>query len=169
MVAFRASPAYDDRAMGTHIKGPVELAIGTIRDLGITNANYATVDSAVIQMGQYLFEPPNVAGWNEGRAWINAERILTRYNQMANLVEQPNVDVVALLEGRGLQTPQEIVDHLAKACLVVCPSDEKCKELATFLGDLPPAAEWAARRNQVNAKLRVVVALLMSTPESQVD
>jgi hypothetical protein len=87
---------------------------------------------------------------------------------MSNLVDQPNVDVVALLEGKGLQTPREIVDHLAKACLVVDPSDQKCADLATYLGDLPPAAEWAAKRDMVNAKLRVILALLMSTPESQV-
>lgn len=165
---FLSEQFYSDRAMGTHIKGPVELAVGTIRDLGMKNVNYATVDSAVTQMGQYLFEPPNVAGWNENRAWITAERILTRYNQMSNLVEQPNVDVVALLEGKGLQTPREIVDHLAKACLVVNPSDQKCADLATYLGDLPPAAEWAAKRDMVNAKLRVILAFLMSTPESQV-
>ena len=164
---FLSEPFYSDRALGTHIKGPVELAIGTIRDLGIKNVNYGAVDSAVIQMGQLLFEPPNVAGWNEGRAWITAERILIRYNQIANLVEQPNVDVVGLLEGQAFETPRQIVDYLAKTCLVNCPSDEKCKELAAFLGDLPPAAEWAAKRDQVNAKLRVVLVLLMSTPESQ--
>jgi hypothetical protein len=165
---FLSEQFYSERAMGTHIKGPVELAVGAIRDLGIKNVNYAVVDSAVIQMGQYLYEPPNVAGWNENRAWVNAELILTRYNQIANLVEQPNVDVVALLEGKGLQTPLDIVNHLAKTCLVVQPSEEKCHDLAAFLGDLPPAAEWGANREAINAKLRAVLALMMSTPESQV-
>ena len=165
---FLSEQFYSERAMGTHIKGPIELAVGTIRDLGIKNVNYAVVDSAVIQMGQYLFEPPNVAGWNENRAWVNAELILTRYNQIANLVEQPNVDVVAVLEGKGLQTPQEIINYLAKTCLVVQPSDEKRNELAAFLGDLPPAAEWGANRDAINAKLRAVLALMLSTPESQV-
>ncbi len=164
---FLSQQFYSDRARGTHIKGPVELAVGTLRDLGVKNVNYATVDSAVTQMGQYLFEPPNVAGWNEGRAWVNAERILIRYNQLANLVEQPNVDVVGLLEGKGLQTPQQVVDYLATTCLMINPSDEKRNELAAFLGDLPPAAEWAAQRDQLNAKLRSILVLLLSTPESQ--
>lgn len=165
---FLSEQFYSERAMGTHIKGPVELAVGAIRDLGIKNVNYAVVDSAVIQMGQYLYEPPNVAGWNENRAWVNAELILTRYNQIANLVEQPNVDVVALLEGKGMQTPLDIINHLAKTCLVVQPSEEKRNDLAAFLGDLPPAAEWAANRDAINARLRAVLALMMSTPESQV-
>lgn len=164
---FLSEQFYSERARGTHIKGPIELAVGTIRDLGIKNVNYAAVDSAVIQMGQYLYEPPNVAGWKENRTWINAERILIRYNELANLVEQPNVDVVGLLENRGLETPQQIVDYLVTTCLVIRPADEKRNELAVFLGALPPAGEWAAQRDQVNAKLRALLVLLLSTPESQ--
>jgi hypothetical protein len=164
---FLSERFYSDRARGTHIKGPVELVVGTLRDLGIKNADYGTVDSAVIQMGQYLFEPPNVAGWKENRAWINAERILIRYNQLGNLVEQSNVDVVGLLEGKGLQNAQQVVDYLAAACLVVGPSEEQRKELVAFLGELPPATEWAAQRDPLNAKLRALLVLLLSTPQAQ--
>jgi hypothetical protein len=164
---FLSEAFYSEKVMGTHIKGPVELTVGAIRDLGIRNVNYGNVDSAINQMGQYLFEPPNVAGWNENRTWINAERILIRYNQMAKLLEQPNVDLVALLEGRNAQTPQQIIDEVAKACLVVGPDAEKRKVLTDYIDDLPPVAEWKTKRDQVNARLRVILVLLMSTPESQ--
>ena len=153
--------------MGSHIKGPAELIVGAIRDLGIKDVNYATVDAAINQMGQYLFEPPNVAGWNEGRTWINAERILVRYNQMARFLEQPNVDLVALLKGDGVDTPQKVVDAIARACLVVQPDPATTKALADYLGALPPAAEWEAKRDEINAKLRAILVLLMSTPDSQ--
>jgi hypothetical protein len=164
---FLSEQFYSDRARGTHIKGPVELVIGTIRDLGIKNADYGAVDAAVIQMGQYLYEPPNVAGWKENRAWIDAERILIRYNHIANLVEQSNVDVVGLLEGKGLQTAQQVVDYLATTCLMASPGDEQRNELVAFLGELPPAAEWAAQRDPLNAKLRALLVLLLSTPQAQ--
>ena len=32
------------------------------------------------QLGQVLFLPPNVAGWDWGKAWINTNTLLTRYN-----------------------------------------------------------------------------------------
>jgi hypothetical protein len=32
------------------------------------------------QLGQILFLPPNVAGWDWGQAWINTNTLLTRYN-----------------------------------------------------------------------------------------
>ncbi len=164
---FLSETFYSDKAIGSHIKSPAELVVGAIRDLNVKNVNYAAIDSAVVQMGQTLFEPPNVAGWDENKAWINAERILTRYNQMASLIERSKVDLVALLEGKGLQTPQQVVDFLAKACLAVPPSDAKRDQLASFLGQLPPTAEWAAKRDQLNAKLRILIVMLMSMPESQ--
>jgi hypothetical protein len=66
-----------------------------------------------------------------------------------------------------LDTPLKIVDQLAKVCLVVTPDPEKNKVLAEYLGELPPASEWDAKRDQINAKLRAILVLLMSTPESQ--
>lgn len=164
---FLSAEFYSPQSMSSHIKSPVELVVGAIRDLGLTDVNYAAVDSATSQMGQTLFEPPNVAGWDENRAWVNAERLLVRYNQMAGLVERPTVDVVTLLEGTGADTPQEIVDFLARACLVRAPSEPKRQELVAFLGELPPAEQWEAQRQQLNTRLRALLAMLMSIPESQ--
>lgn len=164
---FLSEEFYSDKSMGTHIKGPAELAIGAIRDLDIKDVNYGVIDAAINQMGQVLFEPPNVAGWNEGRTWINAERILIRYNQMARILESPNVDLVELLKNDKMDTSEKVVEQLIKASLVVKPDPEKCKALAAFLGKLPPQSEWDAKKNEVNAKLRAVLVLLMSSPESQ--
>ncbi|MCF6313309.1 MAG: DUF1800 family protein [Verrucomicrobiales bacterium] len=164
---FLSEEFYSEKSMGSHIKGPVELAIGAIRDLGIKDVNYGTIDAATNQMGQLLFEPPNVAGWNEGRIWINAERILIRYNQMARILEQSNVDLVDLLKNDKLDNSEKIVEQLVKACLVVKPDPKKCQALATFLGKLPPQKEWQAKKKEINAKLRAVLVLLMSSPESQ--
>ena len=166
---FLSEEFYSDKALGTHIKGPVELAVGAIRDLGIKDVNYGTIDAAVNQMGQLLFEPPNVAGWNEGRTWINAERILIRYNKMAQILESPNVDLVDLLKNEAVDTPDKVVDQLMKTCLVVKLDANKRKALTDYLVSqkLPPKKEWDAKKNEVNAKLRAILVLLMSTPGSQ--
>ncbi len=163
---FLSEQFYSERARGTHIKGPVELVVGAIRDLGLDEVDYASVDSMVGQMGQTLFEPPNVAGWDEDRAWVNAERILVRYNRVADLVERSNVDLVARLQEQGLRSSEEVVNYLAKMCLVRNLDETKRQELMAFLGEMPPAEEWE-NSQQLNAKLRALVVLLMSTPESQ--
>jgi hypothetical protein len=108
-----------------------------------------------------------VAGWEENRAWITAERILARYNAVANLVDRPNTDIVGLLEGKGLRSSQEVVDYLIRTCLSAPPSDAKRLELVTFLGELPPPERWDAQRIELNARLRALVAAIFSMPEAQ--
>lgn len=164
---FLSEEFYSGNAMASHIKSPVELMIGTIRTLGLKEVNYGAVDGAIQNMGQTLFEPPNVKGWDGGRDWINASRILMRYNAVASLVDQGSVDLVAALQHRGFKQPAEVVDHLAKGFLVLPLTSAKRAELIQFLGELPPADQWPAQKDNLNAKLRAVLATMLSTAEYQ--
>ena len=38
------------------------------------------------QLGQDLFAPPNVKGWDGGMTWITTNTLLTRYNDADTLV-----------------------------------------------------------------------------------
>jgi uncharacterized protein (DUF1800 family) len=166
---FLSEQFYSSRALANHIKSPTELMVGTVKVLQLTNLNYPNMDVACMNMRQTLLEPPSVAGWAEGRDWINANLILVRYNSAANLVREGNVDLAALLQGRNLNTPAEVVDHLGRRCLLTGLKEQKRQALIEFLGSLPPSSEWAKQRDQVNAKLRALVVMLMSMPEYQVN
>jgi hypothetical protein len=48
------------------------------------------------QLGQDLFAPPNVKGWDGGVTWITTNTLLTRYNDAQSLVE----GLVATVERR---------------------------------------------------------------------
>ena len=67
--------------MGTHIKGPVELAVNTYRKLGVTTIpGVPDFNSETGALGQQLFSPPTVAGWAEGQSWITPGLLLQRAN-----------------------------------------------------------------------------------------
>jgi uncharacterized protein (DUF1800 family) len=166
---FLSREFYSPQSMHSHIKSPVELMVGTIRVLGITDVDYAALDGAVQAMGMTLFEPPNVAGWPEGKTWINANRILTRYNSVANLIERPTFDVLRLIDGEKCSTADQLVDALAKRCLSVPIGPEKRRSLVEFVGSLPPRSQWGVQRDQLNAKLRALMVLMLSTPEYQLS
>ena len=51
------------------------------------------------QLGQILFMPPNVAGWDWGQAWINTNTLLTRYN-LAGFLTKGSADC-RQRDGRG--------------------------------------------------------------------
>lgn len=162
---FGSEEFYSERSMGNHIKSPIELVIGAVRTLKLAKVDYNAIDSTVSDMGQRVFEPPNVAGWEGGRAWIDASSLLLRYNALANLVEQ--ADLVSWLETSGTNDPAVAVDYLARAFLCVPLSDPKRQELVAHLGQLPAPDQWAGQRDQLNARLRTVLVALVSLPEYQ--
>jgi uncharacterized protein (DUF1800 family) len=69
-------------AYRANIKSPVELLVGGLRTLGVTQAG-PQVGRLLVPLGQALFSPPSVKGWDGGRAWIGASSLLTRFNVAA--------------------------------------------------------------------------------------
>ncbi|MDP7035292.1 MAG: DUF1800 domain-containing protein [Planctomycetota bacterium] len=88
---FLSRAFYDSSVIGHKIKSPIELVVGTIRSLGL-DLNAATSilannrRGAVGLMGQNLFNPPNVKGWDGGKTWINTSTLFMRYNVAAQLI-----------------------------------------------------------------------------------
>lgn len=77
---FLSEHFYNARFRGERIKSPVELVVGAVRSLGTPARSLNVLNDAMDLMGQRLFFPPNVAGWAEGRAWINTSTLFTRQN-----------------------------------------------------------------------------------------
>lgn len=78
---FLSRDFYSPASVGTQIKSPVQLAVGTYRKLGqrsipgVPDFNLATA-----ALGQQLFSPPTVAGWAGGQSWITPGLLLERGN-----------------------------------------------------------------------------------------
>jgi uncharacterized protein (DUF1800 family) len=77
---FASQAFYSDRAMGSQIKSPVQLVVGTIRMLGLEMPPPRALIGPLNQMGQVPLEPPNVKGWPGNRQWINTSTLFVRYN-----------------------------------------------------------------------------------------
>jgi uncharacterized protein (DUF1800 family) len=77
---FSAAEFYSDRAMGTQIKSPVQYIVQTSKLLETQLPSPIVAQNAMRQMGQILFAPPNVKGWDGGKAWITTSTLLFRYN-----------------------------------------------------------------------------------------
>jgi uncharacterized protein (DUF1800 family) len=77
---------FSDHARGRKVRSPVEFGIGLLRAFeGSTNV-FQLADS-VNTLGQGLFYPPSVKGWDGGRTWINSSTLLGRSNLVRRLLE----------------------------------------------------------------------------------
>jgi uncharacterized protein (DUF1800 family) len=73
------TPAFWDERNRAHlVKSPVEMVVGTLKQFNITTTDAQPFTFAVAQLGQNLFNPPNVKGWPGADAWINSATLLAR-------------------------------------------------------------------------------------------
>jgi uncharacterized protein (DUF1800 family) len=70
---------YSRYAVRQRIKGPVELAVGLLRSLEAPVNTYALHED-LLKLGQGVFFPPNVKGWDGATAWINSSTLVGRAN-----------------------------------------------------------------------------------------
>ena len=70
---------YDPDRAADRVKSPTEWLVGLCRQIGRPLPAPAICANMVSQLGQNLFEPPNVKGWDGGIAWINTASITRRY------------------------------------------------------------------------------------------
>ncbi len=98
--------------MKLSVKWPVDLVISTLRVLGmklksrfqyVNGGSFDEINDELEAMGQLLFEPPSVFGWDWETMWINSSTLLARYGFIR--------DVMAA-RGRGRTTfrPERLFD-----------------------------------------------------------
>ena len=77
---FLSKAFYAEKVMHDQIKCPIQYLVQMLKELELKDLPQAYVLNAQQQLGQVLFAPPNVAGWDWGKAWINTNTLLSRYN-----------------------------------------------------------------------------------------
>ena len=77
---FLSKEFYSERVMRNQIKPPVQFLVQMLKQLEISEPPVGFPLQGQRELGQQLFSPPNVAGWDWGKAWINTNTLLTRYN-----------------------------------------------------------------------------------------
>jgi len=182
---FRSKEFYSSSAMRAQIKSPVQWLIQAVHQL---EAPLPTQPMSLVmlrQLGQELFQPPNVKGWDGGIAWITTNNLLDRYNYAAALVEGNRVPLPGLQgQMRSLLnnvSPDGLL-QIGPADVTVLFSAVDLADTQNFLsalqarflnGDLKPQrqnvlAEFLKSRSPLEeADIRKAIRLIMCMPEYQ--
>ena len=155
---------YSPTVVRHQIKSPVQWVIQTCKTLDIPLPKAPHTENILRQLGQQLLAPPNVKGWDGGRAWISSSSLLLRYNIAGQLVKArsnkenqpvtpPNIDLIIPPN----TTPEIALETLGQRL---------------FQSPLPPALKEKAlaflttNGNSIESR-RDLLHLAMSTPEFQ--
>lgn len=97
---FLSADFYSSKTRRFQIKSPLEFVVMMGRQLETERFPDGVLLGVLTQLGQVPFLPPNVAGWDWGKAWINTNTLLTRYH-FAGLVTGAGGDPNMIEGGRG--------------------------------------------------------------------
>src|SRR5690606_13383882 len=82
---FQSELFYSPQYRHCIIKSPLEFVLGSQRALEV-RPNWGATVRILAQLGQDIFEPPSVKGWEGGHNWINSATLLHRANFVNELV-----------------------------------------------------------------------------------
>jgi uncharacterized protein (DUF1800 family) len=152
---FRSSEFYNSSVVRQQIKSPVQWLVQTCKILRIPVPERRFALPLLTNLGQTLFDPPNVKGWDGGRAWISSSTLLVRYNSAGQMIRSADSEIDRVVPpGRN---DEQTADALAWTLFqgpMATPLRERTTALITKNGTTA-----AARRDLLH--------LLMSTPEYQ--
>lgn len=151
---------YSSQAVGRKVKSPVEVAIGFLRCLEGSTDAFRLADQ-MQQLGQGLFYPPSVKGWDGGRTWINSSTLLGRSNLIRELLESEKTrfgktTLADYLKANDIGDADRLVEFLEELLFAVpipAAAKDRIKQLAGNMSD--------------NRKLVEAVHAICSLPEFQ--
>src|SRR5215471_741035 len=80
------SPQFTDpSSFFTRYSWPAEYVVRSMKEAGWTGFSAGTALTPLVNMGQQLFEPPDVAGWDLGQNWFSTGKMLARMNFASTL------------------------------------------------------------------------------------
>ena len=88
---------------------PAEFVARAIKEVGWQNFSLDKVRSPLANMGQQLFEPPNVGGWPLGAGWFSTGTMLARTNFAATLASSQKEFLAVDAASPRRQTPQALL------------------------------------------------------------
>jgi uncharacterized protein (DUF1800 family) len=164
---------YGPHCRRTRISSPVEYVIGICRMLEVRFPALQVPDH-LMAMGQELFAPPNVKGWDGEKRWINATTLAARSAFASQLVEKistnefgPHLDLNRLVPEQ-LNQPKLIVDLLADRVLEGRLESDKRQPIAHFLITKNGESRLEGFRNDGEFReqqIRAALGTMLSLPE----
>lgn len=183
---FLSQEFYDPSLIRRQVKSPVQWLVGTVRMLECELPPTPVCVDLLRTLGQNLFAPPNVKGWDGGLAWINTNTLLARYNEAAALVEG-DAAVLAALAARNPAQERRLQKRLQRGrpggvnVEKLLTADERADKKALMLalekrllqGQLKEKQretlrEYLESKGELDeSEIRGAIRLIMSTPEFQ--
>ncbi|HZR23225.1 MAG TPA: DUF1800 domain-containing protein [Vicinamibacterales bacterium] len=157
------SPQFQDPNVAfTRYSWPVEFVVRAIKETGWTGFSVGSTLTPLLNMGQELFEPPNVAGWVLGQSWFSTGAMLARMNFASTLALNQKFRI-ATAAASSRSTSRALVDFLTSR-LTADFDSTTYNDLVTYAAS---GGTWTGSDTQLQTKGSGLVHLILGSAEYQ--
>jgi uncharacterized protein (DUF1800 family) len=164
-ILLQSNVFYSERAYRALVKSPAQFVVGSYQLYGIKQADLIAL-GALRRMGQILFLPPNVKGWDGGAAWLNSQTMLTREN-FASSLQAKMGDAPWMQVALRTMNPAAVSHDLTTTILQGDVSPASTAQLAAYLNGSNVSALAGLSGENADERVRGAAYLTMAMPAYQ--
>jgi uncharacterized protein (DUF1800 family) len=143
---------------------PVEFVVRSLKEVGWAGFSVNDALTPLINMGQQLFEPPDVAGWELGPGWFSSGGMLARMNFAAQLATNQKFALRNLSRGHG-STHEELLGYMLDR---LTPPEYQSDAYNSLLDyTRAGASNWTGSDTQLATKSAGLVHLILGSGDYQ--
>lgn len=173
---LRSNLFYSPDAYRTCVKSPVEFTLGLVRGLEGHIGSLALALS-LESLGQDLFHPPSVKGWDGGPAWLNGQTLLFRQNLALAITSTSDprfgrrTDPVTLVRKYGKGSDADVVDFFLRLFLdgeIPAETRQQFVDYQQQVRNQTVPVYWT-EQDAADHRIRALCHLVLTLPEFQLN
>jgi len=143
---------------------PVEFVVRSIKEVGWSGYSVDTARTPLTNMGQTLFEPPDVNGWELGQGWFTAGAALARMNFAASLAFNQRFNL-GRIAAEARNSPESLLSFFLDR---LSPAPYDAEPYTGLLEYLRAGVSWPLSDANLTAKSAGLARLIAGSSEYQV-
>ena len=156
---------WDASAYFARYSWPVEYVVRLLKDIGWTGFSVNDALTPLSNMGQILFDPPDVSGWDAGQTWFSTGAMLARLNFAASLAANQKFSITTAVKAANAhRSPEALLAFISDALVTAAADPSVAAELSDYLR---ATGAWTGADAQIQSKAAGLVHLLAGSPEYQ--
>ena len=142
---------------------PVEFVVRALKEVGAVGFPVNDALTPLVNMGQQLFEPPDVNGWELGRGWFSTGSMLARMNFASQLASDQKFNLRDAARPHA-STPEALLTHVLDR---LTPQEYSGPSQGALMDYARTGASYPASDTQLATKVAGLVHLVVGSGDYQ--
>ena len=159
---FNSPQFRDERNFYQRYSWPAEFVVRAIKETGWAGFTVNSAITPLTNMGQQLFEPPDVNGWELGPGWISTSSMLARMNFSSTLAANQRFNLARDAQPYR-QTPERVLEYALSRFRTMGFATAQSNSMIEYL----KSTAWTGSDAQLQQRVPGLTRLIVGSGEYQ--